>query len=330
MDLRNAIAKATKFTWKGKQRSPSKSVRFVPGPTGLDMGPAVWATNGPQSIWIWLDPGTAVPDIMVDAERLNAAVKGQKDVTFANLANGSVELSGVKLEIGNIQEFPAVPFFAMPPYMPVHDWPIIQKVIHAVSRDTQQPVLRCVHFRPDLVEATDRFRVARAFVQTSWEALVPAAIFAHWPEGEVTASFVEDRVVFRVKDEMRCSILKTGTFQNCDTLVPARFEGARVVVHANELLGIASRAKGLTTAVRVTFLEHDVRIDGGGVDEQLVIMDQRRESLQSRVALRVNATWFWEALRNVSTPRVVLGYTYPGEPLRIESGPYTVALWAIT
>lgn len=325
MQLRDAIAKAAKFAWKGKQRSPTKCVRFMPG--GNDYRSALFATDGPQGILIWLDQD--VPNVMIDAEKLAAALKGVKQATIEQVVNQTVVISGVRLEGGNVNEYPAIPRFPESNFQKLQDWWTIEKLLHAVSKDPQQPILQCLHFRHDLVETTDRFRVARAFVRTPWEGLVPAATFRHWPDGDVHATFGEDLAAFRVGDELRFTRLKRGAFQDCDQLLPPWHEGSRAIVATKVLIDSVKRAKALAGACRLTIDAQMVQVEGGGFKETTLI-HRTIDAPEKPVTIHVNSTWLLEALRNVSTDRVVLGYTDSGDPLRIESGPYVVGLWPFT
>jgi len=323
MLLRDAITKALKFTLKVKQRSPAKSVRFLPRHDGTRA--AVYATNGPQAILIWVDD-TDLPNVMIDGEKLSAAIKGTKEVRFDSVANGTVSLSGVRLEGGNVAEYPSTPPMPEEAFKKVDDWWAIEKVLHVVSRDHQDPALRCLHFRKDMVETTDRFRVARAFVETPWEALVPSQIFSHWPAGDVSASFGPGQAVFMVGDEMRFTVLKSDLFVDCDPLLPACHDGPRVAVPTDQLIASLKRLKPLSDNSVLHLSPKEVRLEGGGYSDSLnttFALDAPEEP--SRMA--VNTAWFLESLQNVSTGRVLLGYTMAGELLRVESGPLVVGIW---
>lgn len=326
MRLRDAIVKSIKFAWKGKQRSPTRCVRFLPSQNGNRS--ALYATDGPQGILIFLDQGVDVPNTMVEAEKLSAAIKGLKEVTIEASANETLNLSGVTIDGGNVNEFPTIPTLPGRDFHPLPDWWVIEKLLHAVSKDMQQPLLQCLHFRKDLVEATDRFRVARTFVKTPWEGLVPAKTFANLPSGEMSATFGEDLAVFRIMDELRFTVLKRGQFQDCDQLLPPKHEGSRAITSRTELSNAIKRVKALATACKITLSPHAIAIEGGGFSET-VENTQAHFSTNGapNTTLHVNASWMHEALHHVSTPRVLLGYTDPGDPLRIESGPYVVGLW---
>ena len=326
MQLREAIAKAVKWVWKGKQRSPTKSVRFLPSNNG-GRG-ALYATNGPQGILLFLDQGEWIPDAMLDAEKLSAAITNVKEVRLT--ADGAmVSVAGVAIESGNVHEYPPIPQLPPGDFQPMPDWPTVEKLLHAVSKDPQQPVLRCLHFRHDLVEATDRFRVARACVRTPWEGLVPAEAFRHLPQGEMSALFDEDMAVFRVGEELRFSTLKKGTFQDCDKLLPVGLPAgwSTVRVETADLVRVAKRAKALAPAcgLLLTNTEASLRVDG--FQEQLPAVVSPSSTTPVAVSLHVNAEWLVDAVSRVSTPVTRLGFASPGDPLRIESGAYCVGLW---
>lgn len=324
MQLREAIVKAAKFAWKGKQRSPTRCVRFLPSQNGNRS--AVTATNGPQAILIFLEPGIEVPNAMVEAEKINAAVKGVKVATIEAIANATVRISGVTLEGSNVNEYPAIPMLPANDFHPLLDWWVIEKLLHAVSKDAQQPLLQCLHFRHDLVEATDRFRVARAFVHTPWEGLVPAATFRNWPGGDVAAAFSDDIAVFSVGDELRTTVLKRGTFQDCDKLLPPLLNCPAIRVETAVLRDTVKRVKALSSTCQLSLDGTVVNVAGGGFSETLAGFGKET----GVVMLHVNAGWLVEALQHVATPLVQLSYTGPGDPLRVESGPFVVGLWPFT
>lgn len=325
MRLREALGKAVKFCWSGKQNSPTKSVRFLPSTSGRD---AVYATNGPQGILVGLDDDIRVPNVMIDGELIANVIKTVRECTIEAGNNGDVKLAGITVKSGAVNEYPAIPQVPVAP-APFPDWWVVQKIMHAASKDKQQPALQCLHFRPDLVETSDRYRVARAFVKAGYSGLVPIELFKGMPDGDVSVAFTDTMAVFAAGDEWRLSMLRRAVFQDCDPLLPVWRDGPRASVDAAELLDVMKRAKALSDVAKIIFFPRTdgqpgaLQVHCGGLS--VSVSTQTHEVAST--TLQVNATWLFEALRNVSTPRVLLGYINSQEPLRVESGPYVVGLW---
>jgi hypothetical protein len=324
MELRDAIAKTAKFAWKGKQKSPTKGIRFMPGANGHRS--ALYATNGPQGLMVFLDPGIDVPNCLLDAERLEAVIKGVKHVDIEGMSNGNVTLSGVTVPSGNVTEFPAIPNFPASDFHDFSDWWIARKLLSVVSKDAQQPLLQCLHFRNDLIEASDRFRIIRAWIRTPWQGLVPGSIFAGLRDEKISAAFGADEAVFRCDDELRFTILKRGTFQDCDSLVPMEHKGPRIIVEKEHILDRISRARSLDPICEIALSCEGATVRGSGYGG-IASAIHSSEATSAPVMLKINTTWLFMAIRDLYTPHIAIGYTGPGDPIRIESGVLVTAIW---
>lgn len=332
MELREAIKTAARFTWKGKQASVLSSVRFLPEHERTP--PRLFAHAGPEGVLINLDAD--VPNAMFEGAVLASVAKdGKGALSFTQAAERTWVLGGVHMDSGNVAEYPALPSFPTQ-YELAFDWWAVEQVLHAVSQDKQRRDLMCVHFSPSTVEATDRHRVARVFVEGTWKGLVPATLFKQWPEGDVFHAFTETMAVFQIGDQLRMASLGKGKFEDCDGVLPAAWYGPVMVVETDLLREAVKRVKDLVRNAKVNLsdlrFEHSpagepvITLMGGGfVHQQAATVHKAHDAMP--VVLRVNPKWLYEALQQVMTPSVRLGFLGPADALRIDAGAFTAGIW---
>ncbi len=336
MELRDAIITAGRFLWKGKQKSPLKNMRFLPWP---GYGARLFAHNGPEGVII--DIQGEYPNIALDGDKLLTIAKDSKTLEPPKLINssgeGTWEIGGVQLKAESITEYPSLPpeMSTAQDWKPCPDWWAIEHLLHAVSKDRQRADLMCLRFTPNAVDATDRHRVARAFICGEWDGLVSASLFKSWPKGDVEYAFTDTVAMFRIGLETRLCALHKGRFEACEKVLPAHWSGARVVVGTEELQESVKKVKGLTERVSLALGLLSVGIAGGGYANNLAV--KKADDLPiiegdpaTPTTIEVNAKQLFEALKGLVTPSVQIGFTSPGDPLRIDAGPLSVGLWGFT
>lgn len=331
MDLHSAITTAARFCWKGKQASPMKSIRFIPKATA-DSRAALFANNGPEGVHIQVDGD--LPNAMFDGETIANAVKGSKgEVPIERVNDKAWCINGVHMHTGNVAQYPSVPVIPAE-FHSCPDWWAVEQVIHAVSTDKNREDLMCVNFTDKVVEATDRHRVARVFIEGKWSGLVPAVIFKRMPKGDVEYSFAEKMAAFRVGDETRLIMLKTGRFEACGDVLPAHYDGPAYAVRKDELEGAVKRVKGLKAdrlALRFTKTEDRaaLHLHGGGYVHTFATQEMAPHPTLP-VEIGASTVQLHEALKAMYAPMVRLGFTSPNEPLRLDAGPLAMGFWAFT
>jgi DNA polymerase III sliding clamp (beta) subunit (PCNA family) len=346
MLLKEAIQRAAKFIDKGKEAPPiMRALRFIPAYQGM---PArVYATNG--AVGIILDVGQELPNMALPADPL---VKLCKDITGVvsiedkGNAKAAITVAGKAandqstytldgLPPSEFPGFPAVPatFNALNPYQ----WSVIQKVVHAAGKDVAKPELMNVNFRPTVVEATDRSRVARAEIAGPWAGLVPAQLFQNWPKtGNVECVFTDYHCFWKIEDELRFAIIqRSEKYPALEKLIPENHEGWWMVVDVKSLAETVKKAADMSPTASVVL---DFGIMG------LTIRSHAREGIdfESKLEGRMgipggcNAQYtemlldgklLRDALKVVETPKVKLCYGKSQEPLRLESGGLIECLW---
>ena len=337
MELRDAIITAGRFIWKGKQNSPLKNMRFIPYPGGFTA--RLYAHNGPEGVLI--DVEGAIPNIALDGEKLLSIAKDTKVIDPPKLVNsngeGTWDVAGVQLKGESIEEYPALPveMTQVQDWKSCPDWWAIEHLLHAVSKDKQRADLMCLRFTPNAVDATDRHRIARAFIVGEWDGLVSASLFKSWPKGDVEYLFGETLAAFRIGDEIRMCALHKGRFEECEKALPPHWDGARVVVETAGLLDSVKRVKGLSERVSLALGILTVDVAGGGYVNTLSV--KKGDDLpvidgdpSTPTTVEVDAKQMFEALKGLPTPTVQLGFIGPGDPFRIDAGPLSVGIWGFT
>lgn len=328
MKLRDAILRAAKFCFDGKQRSSLANIRFLPEGR-------LYANHGSIGVMIDCDL-RELPNIMVNGSELAAAAKEAAELLEIGGQSAGGEVTFVfqdkkgksytlKMTGGNVTEYPGIP--ALPEeWTDCPDWWAVEQVFHAVSKDKQQPALQCVKFSPDVVEATDRHRVARSFVHGNWNGLLPIEVFKQWPKGDVSYSFGDELIAFKVGDEVRITVpFARDGFPTLEKVFPRDHKGHRVIVDTDELRDLAKKvsAHGEDFIMRI---EGDIRVTGNGIEANL---DVKGDEVSAPLKMCVNAKWLHDSLKVVTTPNVALGYNHPQEPLRVESGVFVEGIWPL-
>jgi len=334
MDLHEALTRAVVFTWGGKQQSPLRYVRLLPPTGGLEEHQNrahVYANNGQQGVMLRLDVD-AIPNIALDGDTLKAGLKGAREVLDIT-SDGSVttDVGTFQAPLGDINAYPQIP---TPPegmaWYQTDTWWGVEQVFHAVSKDKQQRHLGCVHFKEGVVEATDRHRVARSFLDLPQRGLVPFDVFKNWPKGElVQFAFSPDTAWFTVGDETRMTVLHAShNYPDLDEVLPGEFTGFRRAVPTKPLQEACKQSHGFSKGVLLTFGE-GVTLSAGSSRTEIEGAAPVGESNPEPISVAVEGKWLAAALKQVTTPNVLLGYTSSLDPLRIESGVYLEALWPI-
>lgn len=324
MELRKAIARASKFTWRGKQASALKCLRFIPSEE--DEKPRLMASNGSVTVLINLD--SDVPNVLLDGAKVAAIAKSTKELSFGK----DLQLGGVKLDAFPFDDYPSVPEFpARCHFRSFDDWFGVEQVLHAVSEKDHRRVLRCVRMGPDVVETTDGYRLARSFVETglTQTILVDSKDLKNWPKGPVSYKVLSSEVAFRVGDETRFVPYMIKGFRDCDAVLPAQAEGEALIVDVSLLQDLVRRAKTVGGTVDLVGepggSRFVVRI-GDFVDH---VPAEPVGAMETEKKARVNADWLLKALSVVRTPRVLMRFGDVAGPLRVESGPYVEGIWQI-
>lgn len=322
MKLREAVLTASRFCWTGKQNSPMQFIRCIPATGGESA--AVFATNGPIGVKITVD--CDLPNAMFRGTLAAQAVSAAEgEVSIEQAAQNVWRLANVRLESGQVANYPSLNY-APSEFHACEDWWAVEQVLHAVSKDKVREDLQCVQFKPTAVAATDRLTVARAFIAGQWDGLVPVSVFKRFPAGDVQYSFDKYCSYFRVGDETRYAILKSGAFENCALAVPAYHAGPAYALSRERLEAALKRAKSLKqSAVSVTFQQGEIEFHAAGWSDAVAgrVLAGEHDPVSTMVAVAP----FYEAVKRATTPRVQVGFTTPGDPIRVDSGPVAVGIW---
>lgn len=346
MLLKEAIQRTAKFIDKGKEApAVMRALRFIPAFEGM---PArLYATNG--TVGIIVDVGQELPNMVLPAEPL---VKLCKDITGVvsiedkGNAKAAITVAGKAandqstytlegLPPGDFPGFPAVPekFSLLNDYQ----WHIIQKVVHAAGKDATKPELMNINFRPTVVEATDRARVARAEIAGPWAGLVPAQLFKYWPKsGSVECVFTDYHCFWKVEEELRFAFIQQSEkYPKLEKLIPEDHEGWWMIVDVKSLAETVKKAADMSPTASVVL---DFGIMGITVRAHAREGVDFEAKLEGRMGIPggqnaqytemlLDGKMLGEALKVVDTPKVKLCYGKPQEPLRLESGGLIECLW---
>lgn len=342
MDLKTAIIRAARFARKPKDKEPTSELsflRFLPPMDATDRA-RVFATNGLTSVLLTLDEGVEVQNACAPAEVCEAMAKECDFIAQMNWSGKGLEFIArrkkgtdtyrYRVPAGSIANFPS---FQTPPepmqYVP--RWDAIAAVVHAAGdHKIDNDLLRCVRFSPKAVEATDRYRLARADVDMNWSGLVPNELFSHWPRGDVFARFTALYAFFRIGDELRYSNLLHGKYADIRSVLADEHRGHVALCPTEPLLKAVKQAVKMHKAriVGMEFKGDTVKVlNWTHRDDQQFHTTMPAEGATDATVL-VLGPHFYEALGTIKTPRVFVGYG-PGEKdlVRLESGTLTVCLW---
>ena len=207
-------------------------------------------------IVLTLDPEVCVQNAVASAKLCAVMAKESeailemdwcgKGLEFKCRHKGSSNFQRYKLPAFSVSDFPAC---ETPPSAMnyVRAWNAVRAVVHAASGPKiDDQIFRCVRFTPRCVEATDRYRVARAEIDEEWEGLVPSEVFQHWPAGDVFAKFTALHAFFRIGDEVRYAALVHGKFPDTRVYVPDEHHGNFALCELAPLLGAVKQASKMT------------------------------------------------------------------------------------
>ncbi len=340
MDLHSAISQAVRFTWGGKQTSPLRNVRFLPASEGQRA--RLYANRGTLGIMLEVDQDD-LPNIALDGDTLAGIAKATKELycnpilkdNEAYFRDGLEASHKARLQL--LDTYPAIPPVpAIGNWYSTPDWWAVEQVMHAVSKDKQQPHLQCLHFSDGVIEATDRMRVARTFLELPVRGMVSVDTFKNWPKNldRVDVVVADDIAWFRIGEEIRLScLLKGHGFPELEGVLPKLYSGPAVAVDVDALTATvkkaaATKAEGMAITFNATV--QALGIVSGGFSVGVNCETVRAPMSMAPVTLQINSKWMLDALKICETPKVLLGYGNGLDPLRIETGPFVEGIWPIS
>jgi DNA polymerase III sliding clamp (beta) subunit (PCNA family) len=346
MLLKDAIKRAAKFIDKTKDGPMvGKSLRLIP--KHGEMPNRLYATNG--LVGILVDVVQDLPNLVLPADALVKSVRdtrviskiedrGMNRAEVTTVGKAASDEAVYSLQGLPPSEFPGFP--AMPEtFHTVTYWEHVSKVIHAASKDADKPELCNVHFRPTVVEATDKVRIARTEISGPWAGLVPAEVFKDWPkkyEGEVSCAFTEYHSFWKVGDEIRFGFIqKDDKYPDLAHLIPEEHEGPWVNLNVKSLIETVKKAADLSpmNAAVLDFGLMGVTIRAWSKEELAFVAELKGSNHLpggkgfEGCQLLVSGKALVEALKVIETPKVRLCYQSSQHPLRLESSTHVECLW---
>ena len=339
MRFNDAAKTAARFAGGKKSAPAMQCVRILPAMGNYP--PRMFSTDGIVGVFVPVDAGN-LPDVLVPAEDLAAVGREKTDVTglwdetdrlLVQTGSGMYVLRKVDPSL-----YPPIP--PVPDSLELlEEWPTVAKVVHAAGEVPGRPELECVHFHRDRVEASDSTRVALADVLTPIEALAPAAMFKHWPKREhVYASVQNGWVYFRVGQELRMAVSRTGKTLDARQYLEKEHVGAYIVVSSSELLDAVKKAAKVDAIVRFKFGVMAMNVCGRSRDSEKQFYTNVTGEDETRIEGKIGLTGgqklsypefnldglrMIDALKAIDTPNLRLCYQEDKtKPLRIESGGY--------
>lgn len=337
MKLKKAIQRAAKVCSRKVEKAALQVIRFLPA--CQDGPPYVFATDGLRSVLIKVDCDD-LPNVLLPVGDLVKVAKDPGNLKVTEIGYGRINLAtgiGVyRIQGLSFDHYPIVPTMpsAFTQIVP-GDWDCISKVFHAAAKETEEPELAVIHFTPGYVEATDKNRLVRVEVLGTWEGLVPANMFKVWGKGEVLAAFTDTHAFFQVGDELRIGhLLHTPNYPKTTAVVPVTHVGPFIVVHTRSMLDAVQRGSELSDLGMVTI----------EITDRLVIRawseQKERNTYEAEIPLQdgtgnegnegmllVAGKYLAEALNQVDTVNVHVGFGNVFDPIRIESGVFTAVIW---
>ena len=340
MDLRTAILQVAKVLPKKRVDVPEffTSIRFT---TLTNGGHAVYATDG---IRFYIVPlAEPVPSVLLPADLL---VKAARDATELHLVSSGYGKIEVQTDISKYQiqgiafdTYPATPFVPDIKDCPVVlNWQGVLDVAQAAGTEKFNPELAVVSFKPDYVEAMDTARLARSTLPGLGKGLVSASMFKSWPKGEVRCLFSEYYAYFWIDgQELRiCTLQVNDSYPDTTETIPAGGK-RRMLIQTKELArsikqGTAVSDLGLVkleysgSSNMLTVRAWNESGEGEAFAATVVDLHPTLDPGVDGMAL-VNGKYMQQAIKGVKTPNAVLVFGESFDPVRIESGAYTVCLW---
>ena len=344
-----AIKQVLKICPKSKESSTFKYVRFCPATEGVRA--RVYATDGVNIILAYLDEGEDVPDALLPSDALRSITKHRGDVEVKGLGHGVVELAtsvvSTKIQGENYDKFPLYPEI---PFLTVaFPWSEVKKIVHAAAVEKYEAQFAVLRFTPSHVEAYDGVRFARTALDNIWTGLVASKLFKAFPAGKAVYGSDGTYAFFQVGDEVRVGTMQSQFFPDTETGIPVEFQGNQVLVDTSDLKGAIECSLGISSKdfLRIEIVDDVVYVYPFGV-ENINGKDELRSYENTYFAsipvqasfskeikscsLSLDARYVHEALKQVITPNVILGYGDDGDthhPLRIESGGFTACVWQL-
>ena len=353
MRLRDAILRAAKFAAKDDNNQRAlNTVRLVPPPEPTEPGgwpdrPGyVMATDGSTGIVIYVDPMDTYPDLAVDAKAIVAALKGVEKGGHFTLQRRTEHSAGLDTAGGkhivatrDHKHYPAMP--AAPERLHKFDrYDLIKAVQHAVGKDKDASELKGIHFHPKWTEATDQSRIARSSVALAvgQSHLVPATLFRNWPSRKThplgtAVGFANGNAFFWVDEELRFGgCLDAKAYFDLSPMFPPEHQGTRVCLDRADMKQSVKLALDSTEKqwVELRFGEGKLSVSGLselGNTQYVQVFDAPEATALVNVVVR--GKLLWEALHNIPDREVVVCYSTPSEPLRIECDNFVEALWPL-
>ncbi len=339
MNFKRAITTASKFTGKS---GITERIRGIPR---SGVFPArVYATDGQVAVLCDLDEGLDIPNATFDAKLLSKIARegniGAMDMVEYGTVLVKVGASTYRLEDcakphNSASHFPGFP--VLPENWNAEtQWDLVSRTLHAVSKDEDEPQLMCVNFHADgWVEASDKNRVVRVRQDpgATKSGMVPLRLFKNLPKREIFSCFSQSEAFFRIGlDELRFAALQRGVFPDVKKYVPEQHHGHEAIVETKDFKLACKRASALSPIhfVSLEFQRGKIIIKAWNEHPQtfevVLVADNSHES-----SIIISGQMLDDALDEVVTPAVSLGYTRPTEPLRIE-GPndYVELIWPQT
>jgi DNA polymerase III sliding clamp (beta) subunit (PCNA family) len=308
-----------------------RAIRFCPGEEGTQS--CLLSTDGVTTIMIYVD--VPLPNVLLEAVLLSKVVKEAGEVEIEESGYGEVKLTsgGVTFTMRTLD----FEFYPSPPALPGQFAELeyiadIKKVLPAAAKDKDGALLNLVHFTPEYVECTDKARLARASVLSPWTGVVPVRMFKHWPKGKAYGAFTEDHSFFWIGEEIRIAVIPHLAYPKTEALVPTVHVGGSMLVKVDELVAAVKSGTEVSTLSLVSLEMNSshmhVRACESEGEQQTVkatVTAVRGNGIAGKVIL--DGRFLLQALKEVDTPVVFLGYGQEVDPLRIESANYVACIW---
>jgi len=352
MDIIKAIKQVSKVCPKGKENE-LRRVRFCAA--GEDARAHVYATDGQNYIVAYVDGD--LPDAALPLDALQPILKHKGECKVKGLGYGVIEFIAdvvfARIQGENFDKFPVYP--ELPEMGQTVDVKEVAKVLHAAGTEKYEPQFAVLNFGEEWVEAYSGSRFARVLVSPGWTGLVNAKLFKAWPKGHTVTGSDGNHAFFRIGDtfekigdEVRIGAFQRQHYPDTSEGVPQEFTGNRIVVDTRGIKSAIETSIGVGKANWVRF-----KVDGGlrvypfGVENQKgkEVLCSYENSYSASIpiqycfqptlkpcTLNLNGKYVQEALRQVKTHNVILGYGEDGDnhhPLRIESAGFTACVWQL-
>lgn len=343
MKFENAIKRASLLASKSKDmHDPLTYLRIVPE---TDHYPAlVIGHSGDFGSVCIVDhrEGFEVPDICVRADQMLQATRALKKGEWRDFeTNGAVYANGVVMDKGKIlvskagitslqrNYWPFPDLYHESRFEEFIDFPYALAVVHArADLATSNDLWKCVHFGDGFIETMSEYRQCRAEILTDLKGLLPHEVFSRFPSGDVWVYREDPFCWFKVKDEIRFARCKAGKYPKWDDVVPFLDNDHTVVIEAARLQAamdsIMSAAKPKHIKLSLTDYELILKAESDLRDytQAIAINNEGGDCYQ----WLLDAKHLHQAVKIIEARGVILRYTIPFKPIRLEHGPITEQL----